>query len=330
MYDLFLVNQRMCKVLEIIHPAFMTSLQDAGRVGYQRYGVPPSGPMDWLSHLSANLLVGNTENTACLEIGMTGASFRTHTDILVALTGAGYELKVNSKFIPTWTCIYVRKGSEIEVIKMSGGNWAYLAVSGGFDVASILGSKSRYARANLGLNLTSGSLLKLNSLAVDFPKLAGRQLPVSFQPAFHDDLKIKTTIGPHLHHFTADALENFWHSAYKVSVRSDRMGLRLQGKKLDHIDGADIISQGMVLGAVQVPADGQPIIMMPDHPSTGGYTQIAVVSRASLPFLAQCETEKDDFQFLSQSVKDAQQEYSDMVNAVRTSLNEQEEDWLQL
>lgn len=315
-------------MLEIIQPAFMTSLQDAGRYGYQRYGVPPSGPMDWLSHMAANMLVGNSENAACLELGISDAIFQFHCDAIIALTGAGYELKINSRSLPSWTSLFVRKGSEIEVLKVRGGNWAYLAVNGGFNVPYVLGSQSSFLRANLGLAITSGSMIDLCSRKSDFPKLSGRQLPVSMRPVFHETNKIKLMHGLHEHCFTAEALQVLCQSTYSISLRSDRMGLRLLGTKLDHAKGADVVSHGMVLGSVQVPADGQPIVMMPDHPTTGGYTQIAVVTKASMPYFVQSEPGLKTFQFTLQSVEEAQQEYLSMYNDIYKGLCAQEEDWL--
>ncbi len=317
-------------MLEIIQPAYQTSLQDVGRTGYQRYGVPVSGPMDWIAHLAANLLVGNPENEACLEIGLTDAGFRLHCDALIALTGAGYCLKVNGRQMPTWTSIFMHKGAEIKIEKIEGGNWAYLSLAGGIDLPSSLGSKSRYARAGLGMDLKIGDILRLKHLNEDRFRIAGRTLETDLRPAYGVNKFIHATASPHAERFTSEGSTAFWHCAYTISADSDRMGLRLKGEPVSHQNGADIISQGMVLGAVQVPADGQPIVMMPDHPTTGGYTQIAVVTRTGLPLLAQGEPGMTRFNFEMQSVEDAQRDYVEMVKAIKLDINEDKEDWTQL
>lgn len=275
--------------LFIQQAALMMTIQDGGRHGYQRFGMPESGPMDGWAFRAANLLVGNSPGEACVEIGLSSAEFFLDQRSLLAACGAGYRLYVNQLEMPLWMAFIGKPGDSIQLEKVPGGNWAYLAVAGGIQSTVWMGSRSNYPVAGLGKMLAVGDKLSILAHSGRNGFLAGRSVPKSLQPPYAAELHIRVILGPHLDRFPQSSLETFVASAYQVSARSDRMGYRLDGPSLVHRESADLVSQGMVLGAIQVPGDGQPIVMMPDHPTTGGYTCIATVARVDLPLLAQVE-----------------------------------------
>jgi len=317
-------------MLEVLSPAFVTTIQDGGRHGYQRYGVPLSGPMDWFAHRAANCLVGNLPEAACLELGMSGAQLRLKSDALVAITGAGYRLLVNGKALPIWTALWLHRGAHIEFSKVPGGTWAYLAVAGGFQEPQILGSCSTYLRAGIGRRLQPCDILSVSGTSASRRELAGRYLPEDAHPAYGAELELMAIPGPHIDCFSQSGLESFWNETYKLTPKADRMGYRLKGIPLTHSNGADIISQGMVSGTVQVPADGQPMVMMPDHPTSGGYTQVAVLATADLPRLAQCEPGIGRLRFRRVDVEEAQEVYRKTLASLEAALLEDQEDWMLL
>lgn len=318
--------------LLIEQPALIMNVQDRGRSGYQRFGMPESGPMDWWAHRAANRLVGNDQGEACLELGFSKAIFRLEMDTLLAVTGAGYALRLNGRPLPLWMSFLGRQGDRITLEKVSGGNWAYLTVAGGFLTPSWMGSRSTNLRAGLGEPLVGGDRVPLALPANGFVRLAGRVLPVEGRPEYAptSGITLRTIPGPHQDRFEPESLAAFTESVYQVSSRSDRMGYRLAGPSLAHHNGADLISQGMVLGEVQVPGDGQPIVMMPDHPTTGGYTCIGTVIRHDLPRLAQTEPGEARLQFRWVDVKTAQHLFREAVDTIDHGIPGEEDTWLQL
>lgn len=313
-------------MLEITQVSYSMSYQDYGRIGYQRYGVPQSGPMDWAAHLTANLLVGNSPGSICIELGLSDASFEVCEDTIIALTGAGYRLFIDDICMPMWMSIFVSKGSRVTIEKTQGGNWAYLAIAGGIDVSMDLGSGSTYSRAGLGVTPKVGDIIK-HIEKISYKKVhAGRTLPKNLIPHYGNQKNINAIEGLHLSRFKLNGMNAFWTEGYMISPMSDRMGIRLKGKPIPHEENADVISHGMVSGAVQVPSDGQPIIMMVDHPTTGGYTQIAVIPKAELPILAQIEIGSIVY-FKQQSIEEAQNEFSSKYRALQAGISQEEEDW---
>ncbi len=317
--------------LLVEQPALITTVQDQGRIGYQRFGMPESGPMDWWAHRAANRLVGNEPGEACLELGFSSAAFQLEAHALLAVTGAGYELRLNGRLIPLWMSFIGHPGDRITLEKVAGGKWAYLSVSGGVRTPSWMGSRSVYPRAGLGQPLSAGDRVPLGLVNDVLPDLAGRSLPKEARP--YDDFSMETILravpGPHQDRFTSESLTDFTQANYQVSPRSDRMGYRLSGPTLAHRHGADLVSQGMVLGEIQVPGDGQPIVMMPDHPTTGGYTCIGTVIRHDLPRLAQAEPEKTQLRFQWVNVAAAQDLYRDAVKEIDQGISSEEDLWLQ-
>lgn len=311
---------------------FFTTIQDAGRFGYEKFGVPCAGPMDRFALHAANLLVGNLRYAAGLEVGMSDVSLVCGEDCLVALTGAGYDLHVDGRPMPRWIAILARRGAHLALRKTSGGNWGYLGISGGIATPLVMGSRATYLRGKLGgLNggpLQDGDALPLCPQPASFLGLAGKLLPPPVRPAYSDAPVLEVIPGPQDERFTPAGIETFYSSVYQVSPTSDRMGLRLEGAPVAHTRGADILSDGMSFGSVQVPASGQPIVMMSEHPTTGGYTKIATVASADLPVLAQCPPGASTVRFRQTTVAAAQERYRRQVYNLERSLQESEEETL--
>lgn len=311
--------------------ALMMTVQDLGRNGYQRFGLPESGPMDRWAQRAANRLVGNGQQEACVEVGYSTAAFRLESDMALAVTGAGYELFVNGRRLPLWMAFHGRAGDFVTLEKADGGSWAYLAAAGGLLTRSWMGSRSTYARGGLGARLAAGERLPVGLPGQEPSILAGRSFSLDGRPDYRmEEVTLRVVIGPHQHRFTDEALETFTAQPFALSPKSDRMGYRLTGPALAHTRGADLVSQGMALGEVQVPGDGQPIVMMPDHPTTGGYTCLGTVIRADLPLLAQAQPGTSRIRFEPVSVAEAQALYRRMLAKIDEGVQDEEAEWLYL
>lgn len=315
--------------LAVEQAAMMMTVQDAGRFGYRRYGMPESGPMDWWAHCCANQLVGNTLGEACLEVGYSSASMVAGADMLLAVCGAGYSAYVNNRPIPIWMSIWVKRGDQMILRKEAGGQWIYIAVQGGIQSQEWMGSQSVNLRPGIGCHLKDGDSIKFNKNILPNRTNAGRTIPLELRPKYKPDLIIRVVPGPHQKRFTDESHKDFYSNTYSVSPNFDRMGYRLVGPKLVHTHGADLISQGMVMGEIQVPRDGQPIVMMPDHPTTGGYTSIATVAKIDLPLLAQAQPVGSNIQFRQMDLEEAQKAYRDIFFKLDSISFQEEDSWLQ-
>lgn len=280
-------------MLEVLDPGLLTTVQDAGRSGWARYGVPPSGPLDTAAFAAANALVGNPPTAAALEITLAGPVLRAERECLIAVCGAEFELWVGTLPAPTWHAVYVRAGRIITFGMRRSGARAYLAVSGGIALPPFLGSLATYLPGGFGgldgRALRAGDRLPLGgTIARDWMQRAGRVWPVDRRPPYTTQPTLRVVLGPQDDYFTAEGVATFLNSAYQLTPEADRMGARLQGPPIAHRGPTGIVSDGVVVGSVQVPPDGQPIVMLADHQTTGGYPKIATVLRADLPLLAQC------------------------------------------
>jgi antagonist of KipI len=307
--------------------AALMTVQDGGRFGYQRFGLPESGPIDWWAFQAVNRLVGNTSSQACVEMGFTSAELVIEGAGLIAACGAGYELFINECKMPLWMAIWVKSGDKICLEKCPGGNWVYLGVSGGIQTPAWMGSRSFYLRAGIGKRIEVGDSLPRTDNDGQFRQLAGHTLDQSARPTYAQHPVLRVILGPHQARFTSESIKTLWSGVYSISPKSDRMGYRLQGTPLLHQQGADLVSQGMVLGEIQVPADGQPIVMMPDHPTTGGYACIGTVARVDLPLLAQAELGSAQIQFQPCTVSLAQSELLTALDALEKGLQTEEDTW---
>ncbi|HEY7140670.1 MAG TPA: biotin-dependent carboxyltransferase family protein [Methylomirabilota bacterium] len=265
--------------LVVVDPGLLTTVQDLGRLGYQRVGIPPSGPMDRAAFLVANRLVGNEDGAAALECTIKGPRLEVRQAVVVAVTGAPMGFTINGQGAPAWTGVRARPGDLLGFQMASAGCRAYLAVAGGIDVPLALGSRATYLRGRLG-GLGGRALQKGDALALG-PSLGaareGRTVPPALRPAYPAERECRVILGPQDDRFTPEGIRAFLEGPYDVTPQADRMGYRLKGPEIAHACGHDIVSDGIPLGGIQVPGEGQPIVLLVDRQTTGGYTKIATV-----------------------------------------------------
>ncbi len=276
--------------LWVADPGPQTTLQDLGRSEYQRFGVPVSGPMDEVALQAANLLVGNPPAAAGLEFALRGPELLADSDCLVAVCGADSWLSVDRRKLPGWMGVRVRAGQKIQAVLGQNGAWGYLAVSGGLAAPPVLGSASTYLRGGFGgldgRALQEGDWLASRSEGRFAGQYAGSRLREMGWLTVSQDIEVGVVPGPQEEWFGEAGLAVFFNSQFCILTESDRMGYRLEGVEVPRRKG-EMLSEGMVMGSIQVPPSGQPIVMMADRPTTGGYPKIGTVMRADLPRLAQ-------------------------------------------
>lgn len=269
-------------MITVLEPGRLTSFQDLGREGFAHLGVPRAGAADSLSLRHANLLVGNPEGNAALEMTLTGPSLRFDTDAVIALTGGRLEACLDDVPVPMYQSVTVHPGQTLVCGPLFTGMRAYLAVAGGFSTSPVLDSASRDTLAGLGPSVLQGG----ETLDIE-PRHLGQGWYLRTEPEFDDSVSLRVIAGPHPAWFAEGTFSEFLQSSFEIRNDSDRSGLRLAGSHLIRSMQGELHSQGMVCGAVQVPSDGHPIILLCNHGTTGGYPVIAVVIAADLPRLGQ-------------------------------------------
>jgi len=271
----------MIELLEVPAP---TTIQDLGRYGFQKFGVPVSGVMDDFSARIANYLVGNEDNAPLLEFVLRGPTLKFHTSTIFAVAG-DCNIKLNGERIDSWKSYRAEKDDILEVGELNSGVYGYIAFAGGVACTPILGSCSTYLRGGFGRALRRGDMLKLNAPSI--PK-EGLYLPPELIPRYSGHKEIRVILGPQKENFTRRGIETFLNSYYTLTPHWDRMGYRLDGPPIEHSKkGADIITDAIPAGSIQVPSSGKPIVMLADRQTTGGYAKIAVIARVDLAKMAQ-------------------------------------------
>jgi biotin-dependent carboxylase-like uncharacterized protein len=273
--------------LRIVRAGPGETLQDAGRYGYLRYGIVASGPMDWIAFTLANRALGNPGDAASIEVSLAGIEVACeHAPLTVAFAGGGFVWERDGKRFPSAAVVRLEPGDRLSARAGSWGTWSYLAVSGGVDVPLVLGSRSTYARFAIGgyegRTLRAGDVLNVRDHA---QTVAGGTLRLPLLE--RSSSPIHVVLGPQDDYFTARARETFFSESYAISGRFDRMGYWLEGPKLTHEAGYDIVSDGIPLGAIQVPGSGQPVVLMADHQATGGYPKLGTLARIDTGRFAQ-------------------------------------------
>lgn len=293
--------------VKVISPGALTTVQDAGRFGFLQSGISVSGVMDSYSHRAANLLVDNPQEEAVLEVTLMGPVLEFQCSTRIAVTGAMMQPKLNDQPVPMWQTIPVGEGDRLSFSGIQGGCRAYIAFAGGLDVPVIMGSKSTNLKAQMGG--FEGRMLKRDDVVpLKAPSGEAKLWAASEEwiPKFPTQITLRAVLGPQEDLFTEEGIASFLNTEYLVTPANDRMGYRLEGEEITHKAGADIVSDGIVMGAVQVPSSGQPIILMADRQTTGGYTKIATVVTVDLPLLAQAQA-GTKIRFQQVSVEEAQQ-----------------------
>jgi antagonist of KipI len=312
--------------LQIIEVNGLATLQDSGRAGWRKFGVPISGAMDAFAFRAANSLAGNDPYSTAVEIGLGDIAFRALHDCVVSVAGVGFGLSIYIWDFPLWSSYYVRGGWTIRLTKLDSGMWAYLAISGGVRTPPVLGSASTYLRGPFGgldgRQLQAGDVLRSGIPSRPLNELAARTLPESARPLYGDSPTLDVIMGPQEKYFTEESTAKFISQEYTVSSTSDRMGYRLEGPALVHRNKVELISEGMTMGAIQVPSSGQPIVMMADSPTTGGYPKIGTVASADLPLLVQCVPGKSKIRFRKTTVAKAQKKYRELTHGLEKVVEE--------
>ncbi|MBQ7796552.1 MAG: biotin-dependent carboxyltransferase family protein [Lachnospiraceae bacterium] len=269
---------------------FLTTIQDMGRFGYQETGMSVSGVMDTRSASLANILVGNDENEGVIEVTLMGPTMEFTADNIIAVTGGDLGAKLDGNPLPRYEAVLVKAGQTLSFTGLKSGARAFIAFAGGLAVPAVMGSKSTNLKSKIG-GFEGRKLEKDDAIGFAAPKTSltnmdKRKLSIPDFSAKEHDLRV--VLGPQDDCFPQSSIDTFFNNVYTIGNEYDRMGCRMQGPVIKHKVGGDIITDGISFGAVQVPSHGNPIVMMADHQTTGGYTKIANVISVDLPVLAQC------------------------------------------
>lgn len=275
--------------VRILSPGLLSTIQDSGRFGYQSAGIAPSGPVDFRAACEANILVGNRRSLACIEMTLEGATMVFTEANVIALSGGDCRARLDGIAVPTCAALAVKKGQTLSVGRNITGCRSYLAVAGGFDVPETLGSRSTNLKCAIGgadgKILREGGELAFAAARPDLPRVNLRKTRAG--DFGWPCTVIRVVPGPQAEYFTPRGIADFYAGSYTVTGRSDRMASVLDGPAVEAEGKTDIVSDGIPFGAIQIPSDGKPIVMLADRQTTGGYAKIATIASADLPLFAQ-------------------------------------------
>lgn len=295
-------------MITITKGGLLTTVQDLGRYGgYQKDGISASGVMDTIAHRISNLLVGNGEHLATLEITLMGPTILFHRNALIAICGGDLSPTINGEEVQSWRTVFVKKGSILKFGPCKKGCRAYLAVAGGFSVPTVMNSKSTFLKAGIGgykgralqagdellFGLYSLLSLKMQDELLDRKSTGFKEgkwsVPSNLIPVFKSDTPIRVIKGRNYHQFTEESRKSFFNEPFVITPQSDRMGFRLSGPLLTLEKTEEIMTEAVGFGTIQVPADGKPIILLADRPTTSSYPKIGQVASVDLPLVAQAK-----------------------------------------
>lgn len=328
--------------IKVIHPGLLTTIQDLGRYGYQKYGIIVSGAMDSYSLRLANALVGNKEGEAGLEITLMGPSLELEKGTLFAITGADLSPTIDGKAVPMWRPVYLHKKSILKFGACKSGCRSYLAIAGGYDIPEVMESKSTYLRAGIG-GFEGRGLQKNDVLQIKLPgeeslkimeNLAQKQSSNFFSSTSwylrkksiikdSENIRIRVIKDKQFEEFSLDSKRQFLNSTFKITPQSDRMGYRLQGPALKLEKPKEMISEAVAPGTIQVPPDGNPIILLADRQTVGGYPKIAQVAAVDISKVVQSKP-GDKISFQEISLKEAEILYIERekyIQNIRTAIS---------
>jgi antagonist of KipI len=322
--------------ITVVRPGLLTTIQDIGRYGFQKYGVIVSGAMDSYSLRLGNLLVGNEDNEAGLEITLMGPTLEIDKHTLFAITGADLSPTINGEPVPMWKPVYIRKKSVLQFGACKSGARAYLTAAGGFDIPEVMGSKSTYLRAGIG-GYKGRQLQKEDVIQIKPPQKQSIRLIKQLENI--DTTRIFSTTPWHIkreyvnhsskpirirvmrdrqfNQFTSESKERLFSCPFKVTAQSDRMGYRLSGPNLSLEKPLEMISEGVTFGTIQVPADGNPIILLADRQTIGGYPKIAQVAAVDIPKVVQVKP-GEEILFQEISLEEAENLYMEREKYIQS------------
>ena len=309
----------------VIQPGMFTTVQDLGRPGLQRDGVPVSGAMDTFALRAANLLTGNAAGDAGLEMTLTGATLEFHGGALIALCGAPVDARADDAPVPMWHPVWVPRGATLTCGPLLTGCRTYLGIAGGVVEPVILGGRSTFTRGGFGghagRHLMAGDELPVGTLSPlsvriasavagngHLPRVAHWGIGPSVRPGYSREPVVRLLQGAHSASLTAVSRDRLFREPFRVSTQSDRMGYRLEGVILELTAPLDLLSEAVVFGTMQLPPSGEPIVLMADRQTTGGYPRIGEVVSVDLPLMAQLRP-GDQVRFRPVSLVDAQRLY---------------------
>ncbi|MBZ9687142.1 biotin-dependent carboxyltransferase family protein [Clostridium estertheticum] len=302
-------------IMKILKPGMYTTIQDEGRYNYQKSGMSVAGAMDQFSLRVANILVGNSDGEACLEATIMGPEIKFQGEAMIAVTGANLVPRINNVAVDMWCGVKVSDGDVLSFGTVKSGCRSYISITNGIDVPEVMGSKSTYVKGKVGgfegRILKAGDEIRIRSSeGSNFDSRV--KLPTEFIPSYNKDNMVRVVMGPQDDYFTAEGINTFFNCPYEVTNEADRMGYRLSGTKISHKTGADIISDGITMGSVQVPGHGAPIIMMADRQTTGGYTKIATVITPDINIVGQLKP-GDSIRFKAIDIVEAHKIYKKYI-----------------
>lgn len=312
-------------MLSIRKSGLQTAVQDLGRTGFQRYGVISSGVMDPFAHRIANLIAGNAETSPTLEIALSGPVIEFEADHFIAICGGDLSPSLDGEPLAMWRGHFVQKGSVLSFGEPKRGARSYLAVAGSFDVPPVMDSHSTYLRAGIGgfqgRALKNGDSLKTLPISAERMEALTNQNTQTpdwlIPPArYHEQPIVRMMPGRQYALFNEASRTRVFEETFTVSANSDRMGYRLEGPELALENQEELISEAVAFGSVQVPADGNPIVLLADRQTTGGYPKIGQVASVDLPLISQLKP-GESLKFREISVNDAQQLYIEQEQQIR-------------
>ncbi|MEM1503436.1 biotin-dependent carboxyltransferase family protein [Domibacillus sp. 8LH] len=324
--------------VQIIRPGLLATIQDLGRYGFQQYGVVVSGAMDSLSLRLANVLVGNEEGEAAIEVTMMGTSLQFNEDTLISITGGNLNPVIDGNPVPLWRPVFVQKDTVLSFTGCKVGCRAYVAVAGGFSIPNVMNSKSTYIRGEIGgfkgRALQGGDLIPLgeeNSFSRKIKKVLQSKLKqrsfaavdwyVPFERYVNRSV-VRVLKGTEYEKFSESSQKQFFEQEFQITPQSDRMGYRLSGVSLGLKQPFELLSEAVANGTIQVPSDGNPIVLLADRQTTGGYPRIGQIAAADLPIIAQMKP-GDRVRFQEISLYEAEQLYMEReqeIKQIRTAL----------
>jgi biotin-dependent carboxylase-like uncharacterized protein len=292
-------------ILRVLSAGPGATLQDAGRHGYLRFGVTAAGPMDRLAHAAANLAVGNPAGATAIEVSVGGIEVTAESAPLhVAIAGGEFALSLDGRPLPSAVALALDEGAVLKIRAGASGSWCYLAVAGRFAVPKVLGSHATHTRTGFGgvdgRAIAAGDRFGIERSESSAPSPGAILAPWLDRP--FDTVRV--VLGPQHDYFAEDQIAAFLAGPWSVSAKGDRMACFLDGPRLTHARGYNIVSDGIAMGAIQVPGDGRPIVLMADRQSTGGYPKIATVIGPDIGKLAQARP-GTTFRFAAVSIEQA-------------------------